>query len=561
MEEQFLRQLISQGEGKHIEFKSAKRSVPSDLYETVVSFSNTEGGTLLLGIEDDGTISGIEETFKNKILKDLVSSINSTDCINPPLYLQPVPVQLNGVWIIAMQVPVSSQVHDHKNAIYIREYESDLDITKQNQRVSDLHLNKRNYFTESQVIPNLTMEDLDEKLFDKARNLIKSNQSDHPWLFEKNQKMLEEASLWRKDFFTQKEGLTLAAALIFGKDTTIQSLLPAYKVEGMLRKVNKDRWDDRITPPLRTNLLDTYVELKRFVNKHLPEKFYMEGDQRIDLRDKVFREVIGNVIVHREYSSALATELIIDQNQLTITNPNNPHFSGPIDLNSFNPYPKNPNIRKFFTALGWTDEIGSGIRNTKKYLPLYIDGAQPVFIEGQIFKTIIPLHLATLKPYANEWLNWLELNVEYTSHLEISLSKININPELFESSWETCLLHLVPSWTQKGTKLPNLDWPKNQPIDEDSIKKVPSWFQKSTELLHKKIRYFIAILSLTGEPMPLEDIMAAVGYANKKTFRDNYVKPLEQLQWIEKTNPQNPTAPDQKYRLTLIGKMFLGNQE
>ena len=155
----------------------------------------------------------------------------------------------------------------------------------------------------------------------------------------------------------------------------------------------------------------------------------------------------------------------------------------------------------------------------------------------------------------------MELDEKYTSHLEKSLSKINISPELFEASWEECLLHLVPSWTQKGTKLQDLDWPKNQTTDELLIKKVPSWSQKSTNLIHKKIRYIIAILSLTGEPLSLDDIMMAVGYANKKTFRDNYIKPLEQLQWIEKTNPQNPTAPDQKYKLTLIGKMFLGNQE
>jgi len=561
MEEQQIKQIISLGEGKQIEFKSAKQSVPSDLYETIVSFSNTEGGTLLLGVEDDGTVSGIKEEFKNKILKDLVSSINSPDCINPPLYLQPVPVKVDGVWIIAMQIPVSSQVHDHKKEIYIREYESDLNITEQRQRVSDLHINKRNYFTESQVIPNLSMEDLDTKLFEKARNLIKSNQSDHPWLFENDKKMLEEASLHRKDFFTQKEGLTVAAALIFGKDSTIQSLFPAYKVEGMVRKINVDRWDDRINPPLRTNLIDTYTELKGFVNKHLPEKFYMEGDQRVDLRDKVFREVIGNVIVHREYSSALATELIIDKNQLTITNPNNPHFSGPIDLNSFNPYPKNPNIRKFFTALGWTDEIGSGIRNTKKYLPLYIEGAQPIFIEGTIFKTIIPLRLSTLKPFTNKWLKWLELDEKYSTHLEISLSKFNVDSELFDATWEECLLNLVPSWSQKGTKLESLDWPKNQPINKEEIKKVPSWSLKSTNLIHKKIRYIIAILSLVAEPLSLDDIMNAVGYTNKKTFRDNYLKPLEQLQWIEKTNPKNPTAPDQKYRLTISGKMFLGNQE
>jgi ATP-dependent DNA helicase RecG len=93
--------------------------------------------------------------------------------------------------------------------------------------------------------------------------------------------------------------LSLAAALIFGKDETIQSLLPAYKVEGMLRKENLDRYDDRINPPLRTNLIDTYLEMKAFVNKHLPEKFFMEGDQRVDLRDKIFREVVCNAIVHR----------------------------------------------------------------------------------------------------------------------------------------------------------------------------------------------------------------------------------------------------------------------
>lgn len=42
------------------------------------------------------------------------------------------------------------------------------------------------------------------------------------------------------------------------------------------------------------------LALKEFINKHLPEKFYVEGDQRVDLRDKIFREVIGNVIVHRD---------------------------------------------------------------------------------------------------------------------------------------------------------------------------------------------------------------------------------------------------------------------
>ncbi len=559
MDIELIKYIISSGEGLNIEFKKASDSFPSDAYETIVSFSNTEGGTLLLGIEDDGNISGVDSNKKNKILKDLVSSINSIDCINPPLYLQPFPLEIEGKIIIGIQIPVSSQVHDHKGHIYVREFESDLDITKNQQQISDLYLRKRNMFTEGQIIPNLEMNDLDPDLFSKSRNLIRSFKSDHPWLALDDMAMLKEAVLWRKDFLNGQEGLTLAAALIFGKDSTIQSLVSAYKVEAMLRKENLDRWDDRIT--LRKNLIDTYLELKSFIYKYLPEKFYMEGDQRIDLRDKIFREVIGNVIAHREYSSALATEIIIDKFQLSATNPNKPHFSGPIDLDSFNPFPKNPNIRKFFTALGWTDEIGSGIRNTKKYLPLYVDEAQPTFIEGNVFRTIIPLSLVTLKKFTNQWLNWLDLSSDYTKHMENSLGKIQIDSNLSESDWEDCILHLVPGWSKNGTRLKELDWPKNQPLDQESVKKVPGWSKKSTGLLHKKIRYIISILSLTAVPLSLDDIMLAVGYSNKKTFRDNYIKPLEQIQFITKTDLVNLSSPDQKYKLKNAGILFLGINE
>jgi ATP-dependent DNA helicase RecG len=557
MEVEFIRHIINKGEGLTTEFKKASGSVASDAYETIVSFSNTVGGTLLLGVDDDGIIAGIDKTQKHKLLKDLVSAINAVDNIYPPLYLQPIAVDIDDETIIVLQVPVSSQVHNHKGEIYIREFESDINVTKNQEKVSELYKNKSSIFTESEIIQNLTMEDLDAKLFEKARNLIRSNRSDHPWLLVDDLTMLKEAVLWRKDFNSGKEGFTLAAALLFGKDTTIQSLLPAYKVEAMERRVNMDRWDDRAT--LRKNLIDTYLELKVFINKHLPEKFYTEGDQRIDLRDKVFREIVGNIVVHREYRSALATEVLIENNQLVATNPNKPHFSGPIDMDSFNPFAKNPNIRKFFTALGWTDEIGSGIRFTKKYLPLYVPNAEPLFIEDNVFKTIIPLAVVTLAPFANKWQNWLELSGEHMAHIEKSLAKITIDTSLKVADWEAVLLNLVPSWTEKGTKLSALDWPRNQAITEEDIKKVPGWTEKGTKLIHKKVRYLIAILSLTAEPISLDDLMSAIGYSNKKTFRDNYLKPLEQLQFITKTDLENLTSPDQQYKLTKMGMIFLGN--
>ena len=50
----------------------------------------------------------------------------------------------------------------------------------------------------------------------------------------------------------------------------------------------------------------------------------------------------------------------------------------------------NTTIAKFFKEIGWVDELGSGVRNIYKYNKIY-SGVEPTFIEGDIFKTIIPL--------------------------------------------------------------------------------------------------------------------------------------------------------------------------
>lgn len=552
--------LIQKGEGLKLEFKEANAQVPASFYETVVAFANTDGGTVLLGISDDGEVKGVRSDLLSKTQKDIVTALNSRDCINPPIYIQPFSVTHPRGEIIVIQIPSGSQVHDYAGRIYARDFESDIDITDNQRRISDLYLRKRNFFTEAQIIPHLTMDDLNPALFNKARQLIRNFRSDHPWLLVGNEQMLKDAVLWRKDFMTGTEGLTLAAALIFGKDATIQSLLPAYKVEAMVRISNTDRWDDRINPPLRTNLIDTYIELKQFINKHLPEKFYVERDQRIDLRDKIFREVIGNIIVHREYTNAHATELIISATAVTVTNPNKPLFHGPVDPGGFNPFPKNPNIRKFFTAFGWTDEIGSGIRNTHKYLPLYTPGAVPLFFENEIFKTELPLVFITLGSFARKLQQWLQLPDASLGHIESGLASVSLPPALANADWEALLLYLVPTWRLKGTQQAPLNWPDNQRYTKDGVEKVPGWRHDGTQLLSKKAWYLICILILTTEPIKMKELMNVLDYKNQKTFRDNYLMPLRKAGFIAFTHPEKPTDPENKYSITEAGKLFLGGQ-
>ncbi len=546
---------LNEGEGTTIEFKESQSSLPKSFYETAVSFSNTDGGIIILGVNDSGSILGIDKICVKQIIADIITNLNSPDCITPSIYVNPIEMELENKTIIIIQIPSSSSIHTYKGSTYFRASDVDINISNDIGKIQEIAFQKSNNFTESIIYPHLTMKDLDSTLFKRVRTLIRNYRSDHPWLFVNDEQMLRESLLWRKDNRTGEQGLTLAAALIFGKDIAIQSILPAYKVEAMIRIKNLDRYDDRIT--LRTNLLDTYIALKEFINKHLDDKFYLEGDQRIDLRDKIFREVIGNLVVHREYTSAYSTDLIIYNDSVVVTNPNKPIFHGVLDPLKFNPYPKNPNIRKFFTAFGWTDEIGSGVRNTNKYLPIYTGGAKPIFIEDDIFKVEIPLENITLNKFKNEWTKWLELSIDKSEHLAQALANIPLGSDYINLNWEDLILKLLPSWNEKGTQLLNLSWTNNQVVLENEIKKVPSWNEKGTQILRVKIWYYMAILSLCGEPISANDLLVAFDYKNDTRFKNNYIKPLRESGLITLTNTIKPTSPDNKYVITEEGKRFL----
>ena len=55
------------------------------------------------------------------------------------------------------------------------------------------------------------------------------------------------------------------------------------------------------------------------------------------------------------------------------------------------PNPKNPIIASFFRNIGWSDRLGSGVRNIFKYSKYY-SGEEPEFVEGDVFRIIMPLN-------------------------------------------------------------------------------------------------------------------------------------------------------------------------
>jgi ATP-dependent DNA helicase RecG len=379
-------QLIKQGEGPTLEFKEVRHGLGNDVYRTVCAFLNRHGGTLLLGISDKGEIKGIPPEQSGQIKRDFASVMNNPQKINPACYLTIDEAEVEGEIVLRIYVPESSQVHRCGGRIYDRNEEGDFDITDNTQMVAALYRRKQTTYSENKIFPYAALTDLREDLIKRVRKIVGIQRKDHPWVQLEDLDLLKSAQLYQTDMETGKSGITLAGILLLGKDQTILSVLPHHRTDLILRKVNLDRYDDR--DDVRTNLIESYERIMAFAAKHLPDPFYLERDQRISIRDAIFREVASNILIHREYTNPFPAKLVIGQGRVWTENSNNPRGFGHIDPENFAPMPKNPNIAKFFREIGRADELGSGVRNLMKYGKAY-GKKDPELIEGDIFRTIV----------------------------------------------------------------------------------------------------------------------------------------------------------------------------
>lgn len=384
-----MKEMINTGEKIDVEFKKSENGLNKDIYETVCSFNNRNGGHIFLGVEDKTReIVGVNPKEVDKMKKDFTTAINNANKINPPMYLTPQDHVIDGKTIIYIRVPEGTQLRRLNGRIMDRTHEGDIDITDNAELVYKMYARKQSTFFVNKVYPNLGLEFLDFDVIRRAKKMAVSRVDNHAWTNMSEEEILRSSGLILTDPDTGKEGITLAAILLFGKDSTIMSVLPQYKTDAIFRIKDMDRYDDREV--IITNLVDSFRKLMDFGKKHLNDSFVLEGDQSISARDKILREIISNILAHRDYANAYTAQFVIEKDKIFTKNSNLPHGHGELQLNKFEPFPKNPPISKVFREIGYADELGSGMRNTNKYTKMY-SGGTPVFVEDNIFQIIIPM--------------------------------------------------------------------------------------------------------------------------------------------------------------------------
>lgn len=379
---------LQDGEGISVEFKRCGSRPESDTFETICSFANRQGGSILLGVLDDGSVEGVSEGAALSIERNISNVTSNPDLFNvSPLVEFERLCDSEGRLVIRVWVPMGPSLYMFKGSVYDRVADADVRV-RSDAQIASIVARKQGYYSERTVYPWVTEDDLEMSLLDPVREALRANDANHPWLSLSDGELLRAARLFGRDQLTGERGFNLAAVALLGKEDTILDVMPLYRTDAVLRRLDPDRYDDRLV--CKSNLVRAYDELVDFCEKWLPNPFALDDGQRKSARDVIVRELVCNSLIHREFVSPHIARIEIDNDGIHTKNASRALFAGPVTLESLDPTPKNPIIANFFTQMGRSEELGSGTRNLYKFSRLYT-GRDPILEDGDQFTAFVPV--------------------------------------------------------------------------------------------------------------------------------------------------------------------------
>lgn len=397
-----LDEMLQGGEGFTVEYKECINGLNNSVFETVCSFSNRYGGYILLGVREvnhKGVVIGVNPDCVADMKKNFINMLNNPQKLHPSLYLNLEETEYDGKTVLWVYVPVSSQIEFCDKKIFDRNGDADQDVSTSADLVANISNRKSSTYIERKIFPYANMDDLYVDLIGKARQMAVNRNKEHPWRNMDDAELLKSAGLYEKNRVTGEEGLNMACILLFGKPEVIQSCVPGYKTDAIYRVKNIDRYDDRLI--VERNLIESYDILMQFISKHTDDRFFLIDNVRISVRSAIAREIVSNLLVHRDFGSAFPAKLIIEKEKIYTENWNRTQRIGKLELEDFTPYPKNPILSKFFVNIGYADGLGSGVRNLYKFTKIY-SGGEPDLEEGDVFRLTVPLLACELEDCVHE---------------------------------------------------------------------------------------------------------------------------------------------------------------
>ena len=352
--------LIQQGESLMLEFKSDLKCLPDrELVAAVVSLANTDGGYLLLGVEDDGVITGLHA---NHLVVSGIPALIANKT-NPAISVRVERYEHQGKSVARIIVPKSRQLVSTTDGLLVRR-RLKLDGAPEAvpfyphefiQRQSSLGL----VDPSAMVLEDVEASQLDPLQRLRIRNAIKKYGGEQSLLALADDELDGALGFCREVNGVRRP--TIAGLLLLGTDSLLRQHIPAYEVAFQVLQGT----DVKVNEFYRKPLLETFEAVELLFNARVEEEEIQIGLFRVPVPNydrRAFREAFVNALVHRDFSRLGAVHVQITGQGLSISNPGG--FVDGVTLDNLLvafPRSRNPLLADVIKRIGLAERTGRGI--------------------------------------------------------------------------------------------------------------------------------------------------------------------------------------------------------
>lgn len=333
-------------ESQNIEYKQVWKD---DYLKWICGFANAQGGTIYIGIDDNGKVCDLKGA--KKLMEDIPNKVRDVLGIVVDVNIH----RKDGKEYLEIVTNAYPYPVSYKGQYYYRS-----GSTKQELKGAALDrfmLRKQGKTWDSVPIPNLSTEELDNTSFDLFRGYAKqSGRMDEADLKESNSGLVEKLRL------TDGPYLKRAAVLLFHADPE-RYITGAYIKIGYFRRNANLIFQDEVHGSL---FQQVKVAMDLLATKYLRALIRYDGIQRIEslpIPREALREALLNAIVHKAYESLTPIQISVFDDRLEIFNCGYLPEEWDIKklLGKHNSRPYNPDIANAFFRAGAVETWGRGI--------------------------------------------------------------------------------------------------------------------------------------------------------------------------------------------------------
>ena len=366
--------VVEYREDNRLEAKRASNGLPSSLWETYSSFANTDGGAILLGVDEDKrgnlTVTGVNDA--DKLLKDFWNIINNRQKVSINILTEKdVTVEnIDGKDVIIIHVPRAERSirpvyigTDPRKGTFRRNHEGDYHCSPYD--MSAMFRDAYQITQDKKILSDIALDAICLDTVHSYRNRFNVVHPRHAWQEDEDFVFLRKIGAVAFDKENQLHP-TAAGLLMFGYEYEITREYNQYFLDYREVKDIRLRWVDRIVSnsgEWSGNLFDFYFLIVNKLTVDLPRPFKLDGITRVDETPvaEAIREALLNTLVNADYYGPRGLVIIKSLEGYKFANPGCLRISQKEALSGGISDPRNSTIFSMFSLVDLGERAGTGI--------------------------------------------------------------------------------------------------------------------------------------------------------------------------------------------------------